>query len=82
MSALMRCQFCGLLQDEPTGIKECQRCGGELVFESPIKETQSGFYLEAQMELDQINAPAGQTVDRHLLISLRTPEKVPPEFSA
>lgn len=77
MTELMRCLYCGHLQDEPTGVKECQRCGGELIYEEPPPKKGKGSYLDAQMELDQINAPAGQTVDRHLLISFRTPEKVP-----
>ena len=82
MKRLMRCLFCGLLQDEPEGVKQCQRCGGELVFEEGPGPQESGSYLEAQMELDQVNAPPGQMVDRHLLISIRTPEKVPDAFLA
>jgi Ca-activated chloride channel homolog len=82
MKSLMRCLFCGLLQDEPLGVKTCQRCGGELAFEEPSAQDKQVSYLSAQMELDQINAPAGQTVDRHLLISIRTPKKVPEEHLA
>ena len=82
MKRLMRCLFCGLLQDEPTGVKTCQRCGGALEFEDQPTRYAQGSYLEAQMELDQINAPAGQMVDRHLLVSLRTPAKVPEEHQA
>jgi len=82
MKRLMRCLFCGLLQDEPEGVKQCQRCGGELVFESGPAPEESGSYLHAQMELDQINAPPGQMVDRHLLITIRTPEKVPDNYIA
>ena len=82
MKKLMRCLFCGLLQDEPEGVKSCQRCGGELAYESAPPLNQRDSYLKAQMELDQIHAPAGQTVDRHLMISLKTPEKVPDRFMA
>mgnify|MGYP001071864706 CR=1 FL=1 len=77
MKRLMRCLFCGLLQDEPEGVKQCQRCGGELVFEEGPAPMEDGSYLQAQMELDQINAPSGKMVDRHLLVTLRTPKKVP-----
>ena len=75
--ALMRCLYCGLLQDEPVGVKSCIRCGGELDFE--VKPPSNGriSYIRVQMELDQINAPAGRIVDRHLLITLGTPEQVP-----
>ena len=82
MKRLMRCLFCGLLQDEPAGGKTCLRCGGALEFEDQPTRYAQGSYLDVQMELDQINAPAAQTVDRHLLISLRTPTKVPEEHQA
>jgi Ca-activated chloride channel homolog len=82
MKKLMRCLYCGLLQDEPSGVKTCQRCGGELVYEQPDTGAVQGSYVNAQMELDQINAPAGQTIDRHLLITLKTPNKVPSKFQA
>jgi Ca-activated chloride channel family protein len=82
MKKLMRCLFCGLLQDEPHGVKTCQRCGGQLEFEDQPTRYAQGSYLDVQMELDQVNAPAGQTVDRHLLVSLRTPKKVPETFLA
>lgn len=82
MANLMRCLFCGLLQDEPGGAKTCLRCGGELAFETQEKRYQQGSYLDVQMELDQINAPADQTVDRHLLVTLRTPTEVPKEHLA
>jgi len=82
MANLMRCLFCGLLQDEPQGVKACLRCGGELAYENQENQYQQGSYLDVQMELDQINAPADQTVDRHLLITLRTPAKVPKEHQA
>jgi len=78
----MRCQYCGLLQDEPAGVKVCTRCGGELIFEDKPPAGAQGSYLEAQMELDQVMAPAGQNVDRYLLITLRTPSRVPPEQAA
>ena len=82
MKRLMRCLFCGLLQDEPEGVKQCQRCGGELVFERDPEPQENGNFLKTQMELDQVNAPAGQTVDRHLLITIRSPKKVPERFLA
>ncbi|MEA3440291.1 MAG: VWA domain-containing protein, partial [Chloroflexota bacterium] len=82
MTRLMRCQYCGLLQDEPVGVKACTRCGGELVFEDRLSDAAQGSYLEAQMELDQVMAPAGQNVDRYLLITLRTPSGVLPEQAA
>jgi Ca-activated chloride channel family protein len=82
MSALMRCQYCGLLQDEPAGVKSCVRCGGELGFESPPPPDKRGAYLDAQMELDQVSAPAGRNCDRYLLVTLRTPPQVPPEQAA
>jgi len=82
MLSLMRCQYCGLLQDEPSGVKACTRCGGELIFEDKPPAGAQGSYLEAQMELDQVMAPAGQNIDRYLLITLRTPSRVPPEQAA
>jgi Ca-activated chloride channel family protein len=82
MPQIMRCQYCGLLQDEPHGVKECRRCGGELAFEQPTPPDPHGSYLQVQMELDQVSAPAGQTIDRHLLVSIRTPSQVPPEQAA
>ena len=82
MPALMRCQHCGLLQDEPAGVKSCQRCGGELAFEVGPKPDERGSYLQAQLELDQVQAPAGRNVDRYLLVTLRTPSQVPPDQSA
>jgi Ca-activated chloride channel family protein len=74
MPKLMRCEYCGLLQDEPKGVKACARCGGELAFEHAPP---SGSYLQAQLELDQINAPAGQIVDRHIVLTIQTPTEVP-----
>jgi len=79
MPHLMRCLYCGLLQDEPRGVKTCARCGGELVFEQPPP---ARSYVRAQMELDQINAPADQIVDRHLVLTVQTPPQVPDEEAA
>jgi Mg-chelatase subunit ChlD len=77
MAKLMRCDFCGLLQDEPVGVKSCSRCGGELSFEKKLPAKGAG-YLDVQMELDQVAAPAGQNVERYLLVTLRSPKEVPP----
>jgi Ca-activated chloride channel family protein len=82
MPQLMRCIYCGLLQDEPAGVKECDRCGGELAYEKYLPGSQPGSYLAAQMELDQVKAPAGRNVDRYLLITLKTPAQVPTEQAA
>jgi Ca-activated chloride channel homolog len=76
MAKLMRCIYCGCLQDEPAGVKSCNRCGGELAFESG-RLTPSANYVQAQLELDQITAPADTTVSRHLILTIRTPMKVP-----
>jgi len=82
MAQLMRCLYCGLLQDEPAGVKTCARCGGELAFEAPPLPDRRGAYIQVQMELDQVVAPAGRNVDRHLLVTLRTPDQLPPEEAA
>jgi len=82
MKQLMRCLYCGLLQDEPAGVKECARCGGELSFESQPARRQGDSYLLAQLELDQVQAPAGRNVDRYLLATLVTPVEVPAEHAA
>ncbi len=82
MPTLMRCQYCGLLQDEPAGVKECARCGGELAFESSLRQKGTAAYIQAQMELDQVSAPSGRNCDRYLLITLRTPREVPKEHAA
>ena len=79
MPQLMRCLYCGLLQDEPRGVKACVRCGGELVFEQPPP---ARSYVKAQMELDQIKAPADQIVDRHLVVTIQTPSQVPQDEAA
>ena len=79
MPLMMRCLYCGLLQDEPRGVKTCVRCGGELVFEQP-PPTRS--YVQAQMELDQISAPASQIVDRYLALTIQTPPQVPDDEAA
>ena len=76
MPRLMRCLFCGCLQDEPAGVKACARCGGELAFESAPPPA-SHNYLQAQMELDQVTGPADTAVDRHLIVTIRTPAQVP-----
>jgi Ca-activated chloride channel family protein len=77
--SLMRCLFCGLLQDEPVGVKACARCGGELAFAEPAS---SPSYVQAEMELDQISAPADQIVSRHLVVTIRTPSEVPQDEAA
>jgi Mg-chelatase subunit ChlD len=79
MPRLMRCLYCGLLQDEPEGVKICARCGGELAFE---EKPAGASYVRAQMELDQITAPAGQPVQRHLVLTIETPPQVPQEEAA
>lgn len=81
MPRLMRCQYCGVLQDEPVGAKLCIQCGGELVFE-PSSLPDAHSYLQAQLELDQVTAPAGRNVDRYLLVTVRTPDQVPPAEAA
>jgi len=78
MAKLMRCEYCGLLQDEPQGVKQCSRCGGALDFENQLPTGQVASYLQVQMELDQVAAPAGQNVERYLLVTIRTPKEVPP----
>ena len=50
MPRLMRCQYCGLLQDEPSGVKTCARCGGELAFEVEPPPDERASYVRAQME--------------------------------
>lgn len=82
MARLMRCLYCGTLQDEPAGAKTCVRCGGELTFVSEPPTDERGSYLQVQMELDQVIAPAGQNIERHLLITLRAPAQVPSTESA
>lgn len=77
MSKLMRCQYCGILQDEPVGAKVCVNCGGELAFETGPRPNERDSYLKVQMELDQVMAPAGQNLERHLILTLRTPSEVP-----
>ncbi len=80
--SLMRCLFCGLLQDEPKGVKACARCGGELAFEQKPPASAAGSYVRAQMELDQISAPSGQIVDRYLIITIETPSEIPDDEAA
>jgi Ca-activated chloride channel family protein len=72
----MRCKYCGTLQDEPKGAKVCIQCGGELVFEGAVAPA-TNTYVKAQLELDQVAAPADQIVDRHLIITVETPDQVP-----
>lgn len=79
MTTLMRCLYCGLLQDEPSGVKDCSRCGGELAYDQPPTHLEKDSYLRVQMELDQVQAPAGRNLERYLLITLRTPDQVPLE---
>jgi Ca-activated chloride channel family protein len=72
----MRCKYCGTLQDEPQGAKVCVQCGGELVWETdPIAGGRS--YVRAQLALDQIAAPGGQVVERHLVLTVETPDALP-----
>ena len=80
--SLMRCLFCGLLQDEPKGVKACPRCGGELAFEQEPSPSAARSYLKAQLEIDQINAPADQIVDRYLVITIQSPDQVPDDEAA
>jgi Ca-activated chloride channel family protein len=82
MAKLMRCPYCGLLQDEPIGEKSCSRCGGGLEFENQLLPGQKPAYLQAQLELDQVAAPASQNVERYILLTIRAPEKVSPEEAA
>jgi Ca-activated chloride channel family protein len=75
---LMRCKYCGTLQDEPQGAKICVQCGGELAFVSEGGGiVRDGSYVRAQLELDQIAAPAGQAVQRYLVLTVETPDAVP-----
>ena len=80
MAKLMRCPYCGLLQDEPSGVKTCARCGGALEYESqpPGQKT----YIQVQMELDQVAAPPDRNLERYLLVTVRTPREVPSEEAA
>ncbi|MBN1876199.1 MAG: VWA domain-containing protein [Anaerolineae bacterium] len=81
MSRLMRCLYCGVLQDEPAGAKLCVRCGGELAYESGPPPGARPAYIQVQMELDQVMAPSERNIERHILITLKTPTQVPPEES-
>ncbi len=76
MSMLMRCIYCGCLQDEPAGVKVCERCGGELAYVN-TQPPATPNYLQVQMELDQVSAPADKPVDRHLILTIQTPAQVP-----
>ncbi len=75
MARLMRCKYCGTLQDEPPGAKICAQCGGELVFENAVSPDNS--YIKAQLELDQIAAPADRSVERHLVVTVEAPASIP-----
>lgn len=76
MPRLMRCKYCGILQDEPQGAKICVQCGGELRWEdSSVSGGPS--YVQAHMELDQVAAPGGQIIERHLILTVQTPADVP-----
>jgi len=81
MDRLMRCKYCGTLQDEPQGAKVCVQCGGELVWEG-IHTPEERSYVRAQLELDQIAAPGGQVVERHLVVTVETPDAVPQKEQA
>jgi len=82
MLRLMRCLYCGVLQDEPAGAKLCALCGGDLTFEREAPWDKPSGYVRAQMELDQVRAPSGRNVDRHLLVTIQTPAQVPPQECA
>ena len=82
MRKMMRCPYCGLLQDEPLGVKQCSRCGGGLEYERQSLPGKEPPYLQVQMELDQVAAPAGRNLERYLLVTIRTPKKVPLEEAA
>lgn len=81
MAKLMRCKYCGTLQDEPKGAKVCGQCGGELAFEKD-GGAQDKSYIRAHLELDQIAAPADQIVQRHLVVTIQTPSAVPRQEQA
>lgn len=78
MPELMRCPYCGHLQDEPAGVKKCAQCGGKLEYETRPRSSE-GTCLQAQLELDQVAAPAGQNVERYLLLTMCTPKQVQPQ---
>jgi Ca-activated chloride channel family protein len=76
---MMRCKYCGTLQDEPQRAKTCVQCGGELAFsiDDPWGGHKDGSYVKAQLELDQVAAPEGQVVERHLIMTIETPDAIP-----
>ena len=76
MPRLMRCKYCGTLQDEPAGPKICAQCGGPLAWEEAPGERS---YLRAQLELDQVSAAPDQVVERHLILTVETPDALLPE---
>jgi Ca-activated chloride channel family protein len=71
MPRLMRCKYCGTLQDEPAGPKICVQCGGPLAWEEAPGQPS---YLRAQLELDQVSAPPDQVVERYLILTVHTPD--------
>jgi len=75
MPRLMRCKYCGTLQDEPAGAKICAQCGGPLAWEEAPSQPS---YLRAQLELDQVSALPDQVVERHLILTVDTPDALPP----
>jgi len=79
MPRLMRCKYCGTLQDEPAGSKICAQCGGPLAWEEAPGQPS---YLRAQLELDQVSAAPDQVVERHLILTIETPDVLPPEERA
>ena len=79
MARLMRCKYCGILQDEPQGAKVCVQCGGELAFPPADPwSAEAKTYIRAQLELDQIAAPCDQPVERHVVLTVETPAAIPP----
>ena len=66
----------------------CVQCGGELAFstDDPWAEEglaqKGGSYVKAQLELDQVAAPDGQVVERHLIITVETSDVVPSDEQA
>jgi Ca-activated chloride channel family protein len=82
MEKLMRCPWCGLLQDEPAGVKVCGRCGGALEYQAQLPSGNASSCIDVQMELDQVAAPADVNTERYLLVTLRTPASIPAEEQA
>jgi rubredoxin len=57
MAQLMRCPYCGLLQDEPAGVRTCSRCGGGLEYENQPLPGMTSSYLQVQMEVYRVALP-------------------------